>query len=243
MQTDVLKTRNYTLTQPSAISTATGSQTNVSCNGGTNGSASVTPSGGTPGYTYSWSPSGGTAATATGLAAGSYTVTVTDANGCTATRNYLLTQPSAISTATGSQTNVSCNGGTNGSASVSPSGGTPGYTYSWSPSGGTAATATGLAAGSYTVTVTDANGCTATRNYFLTQPSVISTATGSQTNVSCNGGTNGSASVTASGGTPGYSYSWSPSGGTAATATGLAAGSYTVTVTDANGCTATRNYS
>ncbi|MBA0885578.1 MBG domain-containing protein, partial [Flavobacterium undicola] len=235
-------TRNYTLTQPTAISTATGSQTNVSCNGGTNGSASVSPSGGTPGYTYSWSPSGGTAATATGLAAGSYTVTVTDANGCTATRNYTITQPSAISTASGSQTNVSCNGGTNGSASVSPSGGTPGYTYSWSPSGGTAATATGLAAGSYTVTVTDANGCTATRNYTLTQPSAISTASGSQTNVSCNGGTNGSASVSPSGGTPGYTYSWSPSGGTAATATGLAAGSYTVTVTDANGCTATRNY-
>jgi hypothetical protein len=235
-------TRNYTLTQPPAISTATGSQTNVSCNGGTNGSASVSPSGGTPGYTYSWSPSGGTAATATGLAAGSYTVTVTDANGCTATRNYTLTQPPTISTATGSQTNVSCNGGTNGSASVSPSGGTPGYTYSWSPSGGTAATATGLAAGSYTVTVTDANGCTATRNYTLTQPPAISTATGSQTNVSCNGGTNGSASVSPSGGTPGYTYSWSPSGGTAATATGLAAGSYTVTVTDANGCTATRNY-
>ncbi|PJJ06974.1 SprB-like repeat protein [Flavobacterium sp. 1] len=235
-------TRNYTITQPSAISTATGSQTNVSCNGGTNGSASVSPSGGTPGYTYSWSPSGGTAATATGLAAGSYTVTVTDANGCTATRNYTITQPSAISTATGSQTNVSCNGGTNGSASVSPSGGTPGYTYSWSPSGGTAATATGLAAGSYTVTVTDANGCTATRNYTITQPTAISTATGSQTNVSCNGGTNGSASVSPSGGTPGYTYSWSPSGGTAATATGLAAGSYTVTVTDANGCTATRNY-
>ncbi|RVT79581.1 hypothetical protein EOD40_00265 [Flavobacterium sufflavum] len=235
-------TRNYTITQPSAISTASGSQTNVSCNGGTNGSASVSPSGGTPGYTYSWSPSGGTAATATGLAAGSYTVTVTDANGCTATRNYTITQPSAINTASGSQTNVSCNGGTNGSASVSPSGGTPGYTYSWSPSGGTAATATGLAAGSYTVTITDANGCTATRNYTITQPSAISTASGSQTNVSCNGGTNGSASVSPSGGTPGYTYSWSPSGGTAATATGLAAGSYTVTITDANGCTATRNY-
>ncbi|WP_281322507.1 MBG domain-containing protein [Flavobacterium aestivum] len=234
--------RNYTITQPTAISTATGSQTNVSCNSGTNGVASVTPSGGTPGYTYSWSPSGGTAATATGLAAGTYTVTVTDANGCTATRNYTITQPTAISTATGSQTNVSCNGGTNGVASITPSGGTPGYTYSWSPSGGTAATATGLAAGSYTVTVTDANGCTATRNYTITQPTAISTATGSQTNVACNGGTNGVASVTPSGGTPGYTYSWSPSGGTAATATGLAAGSYTVTVTDANGCTATRNY-
>jgi hypothetical protein len=235
-------TKNFTITQPSAISTATGSQTNVSCNGGTNGSASVTPSGGAGGYTYLWSPSGGTAATATGLAAGSYTVTVTDANSCTATRNFTITQPTAISTATGSQTNVACNGGTNGSASVTPSGGTPGYTYFWSPSGGTAATATGLAAGSYTVTVTDANSCTATRNFTITQPTAISTATGSQTNVSCNGGTNGSASVTPSGGAGGYTYSWSPSGGTAATATGLAAGSYTVTVTDANSCTATRNY-
>ncbi|MGO4773830.1 hypothetical protein ACEN2I_19430, partial [Flavobacterium sp. W22_SRS_FK3] len=235
-------TRNYTITQPSVISTGTASQTNVSCNGGSNGTASVSPSGGTPGYTYSWSPSGGTAATATGLAAGSYTVTVTDANGCTATRNYTITQPSVISTGTASQTNVSCNGGSNGTASVSPSGGTPGYTYSWSPSGGTAATATGLAAGSYTVTVTDANGCTATRTFNITQPSAMITAIGSQTNVSCNGGSNGTASVSPSGGTPGYTYSWSPSGGTAATATGLAAGSYTVTVTDANGCTATRTF-
>ncbi|MBC5835262.1 SprB repeat-containing protein, partial [Flavobacterium sp. F-408] len=221
-------TRNFTITQPTAISTATAAQTNVSCNGGSNGSASVTPSGGTPGYTYSWSPSGGTAATATGLSAGTYTVTVTDANSCTATRNFTITQPTSISTATASQTNVSCNGGSNGSASVTPSGGTPGYTYSWSPSGGTAATATGLSAGTYTVTVTDANSCTATRNFTITQPTSISTATAAQTNVSCNGGSNGSASVTPSGGAGGYTYSWSPSGGTAATATGLSAGTYTV---------------
>ncbi|WP_338647682.1 MBG domain-containing protein [Flavobacterium sp. KS-LB2] len=235
-------TRNFTITQPPAFSTATASQTNVSCNGGSNGSASVSPSGGAPGYTYSWSPSGGTAPTASGLSAGSYTVTVTDANGCSATRNFTITQPPAFSTATASQTNVSCNGGSNGSASVSPSGGTPGYTYFWSPSGGTAATASGLAAGSYTVTVTDANGCSATRNFTITQPPAFSTATASQTNVSCNGGSNGSASVSPSGGTPGYTYSWSPSGGTAATASGLSAGSYTVTVTDANGCSATRNF-
>ncbi|MFY7734685.1 MAG: beta strand repeat-containing protein, partial [Bacteroidia bacterium] len=83
-------TRNFTITQPTAISTATAAQTNVSCNGGSNGSASVTPSGGAGGYTYSWSPSGGAAATATGLSAGTYTVTVTDANGCTATRNFTI---------------------------------------------------------------------------------------------------------------------------------------------------------
>ena len=218
---------NFTITQPTIISTATAAQTNVSCNGGANGSASVTPSGGLGGYTYSWSPSGGTAATATGLSAGTYTVTVTDANSCTATRSFIITQPTVISTATAAQTNVSCNGGSNGSASVTPSGGAGGYTYSWSPSGATAATATGLSAGTYTVTVTDANSCTATRNFTITQPTVISTATAAQTNVSCNGGSNGSASVTPSGGAGGYTYSWSPSGGTAATAIGLSAGTYT----------------
>ncbi|WP_175460295.1 MBG domain-containing protein [Flavobacterium frigoris] len=233
-------TTTFIITQPSALVATAISQTNVSCNGGSNGSATVAASGGTAGYTYSWSPSGGTAATATGLSAGTYTVTITDANACTATKNFIVTQPSAI-TATTSQTNVSCNGGSNGSATVSASGGTAGYTYSWSPSGGTAATATGLSAGTYTVTITDANACTATKNFIVTQPSAI-TATTSQTNVSCNGGSNGSASVTVSGGTPGYTYSWSPSGGTAATATGLVAGAYTVTITDANGCTATNNF-
>ena len=143
----------FTVLTPCALSLTTASQTNVSCNGGSNGTATVSPSGGTPVYTYSWAPSGGTAATATGLSAGTYTVTVTDANLCTATRNFTITQPTAISTATAAQTNVFCNGGSNGSASVTPSGGVGGYTYSWSPSGGTAATATGLSAGTYTVTV------------------------------------------------------------------------------------------
>jgi len=220
--------------------TSTGSFTNVSCNGGSNGTASVVASGGTPGYSYSWAPSGGTGATATGLTAGAYTCTITDASGCTTTGSFTITAPSAI-TSTGTQTNVSCNGGTNGSASVAVSGGTPGYTYSWAPSGGTAATTTGRPAGIYTCTITDANGCVATRTFNITAPSAI-TSTGTQTNVSCNGGTNGSASVAASGGTPGYTYSWAPSGGTAATATGLGAGTYTCTITDANSCVTTRTF-
>uniref|UniRef100_UPI002930B7C6 MBG domain-containing protein n=1 Tax=Pedobacter nototheniae TaxID=2488994 RepID=UPI002930B7C6 len=231
--------RNFTITQPSPIA-ATSSQTNVSCNGGSNGTATVSVSGGAGGYTYSWSPSGGTAATATGLTPGIYTVTITDANSCTATRSFTVTQPTAI-TATSSQTNVSCNGGSNGVASVSVLGGAGGYTYSWFPSGGTAATASGLVAGAYTVTITDANSCTATRTFTVTQPTAI-TATSSQTNVSCNGGSNGTASVTPSGGAGGYTYSWSPSGGTNATASGLAVGNYTVTITDANLCTATRSF-
>ncbi|MFM2337064.1 MAG: hypothetical protein RL115_257, partial [Bacteroidota bacterium] len=217
------------------------SHINVSCFGGTNGTASVTPSGGTAPYTYSWSPSGGTAATATGLAAGTYTVTITDANSCTATRPFIITQPSAISVTT-AQVNVSCFGGTNGSASVTPSGGTPSYTYSWAPSGGTGATATGLVAGNYTVTITDANACIATRPFNITQPSTPVTGTRVITNVACYGGNTGAINLTPSGGTPGYTFNWG-GGITTEDRTGLVMGAYSVIITDANGCTGTVNSS
>ncbi|MDR6969397.1 hypothetical protein J2X31_003428, partial [Flavobacterium arsenatis] len=104
--------------------------------------------------------------TTTGRSAGSYTVTITDANGCSIQKNFTINAPSAL-TATQSQTDVSCNGGSNGTASVVASGGTGSYTYSWSPSGGTAATASGLSSGNYTVTITDANGCSIQKNFTI----------------------------------------------------------------------------
>ncbi|WP_262697058.1 T9SS type A sorting domain-containing protein [Chitinophaga alhagiae] len=230
-------TVNATVTQPTALTTTVAAQADVSCHGGSDGSATVAASGGTGSYTYSWYPSGGTGTSASGLAAGSYTITVTDANGCEATQNVTISAPAApLAAVAASQENVSCNGGASGSATVSVSGGTPGYTYSWSPSGGADAIATGLSAGSYTVTVTDANGCITTSTFNITQPSAISVTT-SQTNPLCNGDNSGTATVTALGGIAPYTYSWSPSGGMAATATGLAAGNYSVTVTDANSCT------
>ncbi|SIO34556.1 beta strand repeat-containing protein, partial [Chryseobacterium scophthalmum] len=229
-------TVSATVTQPTAMS-ATTSQTNISCNGGTNGTASIVVTGGTAPYTYSWSPSGGTAATASGLSAGAYTVTVTDANACTITRTVTITQPTAISGTT-VVTNIACNGGSTGAINLTPTGGAAPYTFNWG-GGITTEDRTGLAAGTYTVTITDANGCTGTVSATITQPTAMS-ATTSQTNISCNGGTNGTASIVVTGGTAPYTYSWSPSGGTAATATGLSAGTYTVTVTDANACTITR---
>ncbi|PZR02454.1 MAG: hypothetical protein DI539_27660, partial [Flavobacterium psychrophilum] len=141
-----------TLTVNSVIGTI--SKTDVSCNGGGNGTATVVASGGTTPYTYSWAPSGGTNATATGLTAGTYTVTVTDNNNCQTTRTFTINQPAAALGGTISKTDVSCNGGGNGTATVAATGGTTSYTYSWAPSGGTNATATGLSAGTYTVTVT-----------------------------------------------------------------------------------------
>ncbi|WP_343632064.1 T9SS type A sorting domain-containing protein [Fluviicola sp.] len=239
-------TVNATITQPTALVASAAAQTNITCNSGMNGSATVLASGGNPGYTYSWSPSGGTAATASGLTAGTYTVTVTDANGCTTSQSFTITEPAAISFTAAAQTNVACFGGSTGALVVNPAtGGTGAFTYDWNPgtpTGDGTTSITGLAAGSYSVTATDANGCSATISFVITQPPVLAITGASQTEVSCNGGSNGTATVTVTGGQPGYTYSWSPSGGTAATATGLQAGSYTATVTDANGCTAIQTF-
>jgi gliding motility-associated-like protein len=222
----------------------TGSQTttitasaNVSCFGGNNGSATVTATGGTGPLTYSWSPTGGSASTATALTAGNYTATVTDANGCTSSTTVVITEPPALTLTTSSNA-VHCFGGNTGSATVNATGGAPGYTFSWSPSGGTGSTTSGLTTGNYTVTVVDANGCTNTSSVNVTQPAALATST-SSSDVLCYGGNSGSASVVVSGGTSGYTYNWSPSGGTGSTATGLIAGTYTITTTDANGCTIT----
>jgi gliding motility-associated-like protein len=193
--------------------------------------------------TYSWAPTGGTAATATGLAAGNYTCTITDANGCTTTASTTVTGAGAPSATIQSQADALCNGGNTGTATVNATGGTPGYTYAWSPSGGTNATETGMAAGSYTCTITDAAGCTTTQAVTINEPTAV-TASATATPTGCSTSV-GTATATASGGTGTLTYSWSPSGGTAATEINLAAGVYTVTVTDGNGCstTATANVS
>ncbi len=235
-------TQSFIITEPDILTATAVYQTNISCNGTNTGSATVGVSGGKPGYSYSWAPSGGTSATATGLSAGTYTVTVTDANSCTTTQSFIITEPNVLTATAVSQTNISCNGTNTGSATVGVSGGKPGYSYSWAPYGGTSATATELGAGTYTVTVTDANSCTTTQSFIVTEPNVLTATAVSQTNISCNGTNTGSATVGVSGGKPGYSYSWAPSGGTSATATGLSAGTYTVTVTDANSCTTTKSF-
>src|SRR5690606_18715152 len=114
---------------------------------------------------------------ATVLAAGTYIVSVTDENGCADTQSFTITEPDAIVASASAQTEVSCNGGSNGSATVAVTGGTGDYTYSWSPSGGTTATATGLAAGTYVVTVTDANGCADTQSFTITEPDALTITT------------------------------------------------------------------
>jgi len=212
----------------------------VSCNGGNNGSATCTPTGGLPGFTYSWSPGSYTTASVSGLIAGTYTVKVIDASTMTKTMTVIVTQPSAV-TANQFQTNVSCNGGSNASATVVASGGTPGYTYSWSPTGGTSSTASGFSQGAYSCVIKDANNCSITKNFNITQPIILS-ATNSQTNETSPSSNDGIANVIPSGGTPGYTYSWSPSGGSSQTASGLTGGTYTCLITDSKGCTTTQSF-
>ncbi len=230
--------QTFTITQPAtAVSSSISSTTPATC-GSSNGSATATASGGTGALSYSWAPSGGSAATASGLAAGSYTVTVTDANGCTSTSMATIGSTGGFTASIGSQTNVSCFGGNNGAASINVSGGVPVFTYAWLPNVSSSSSASGLTAGGYTVTVTDGSGCQSTVTINITQPTIIS-ANAFQLNGSCSPGSTGSAQVAASGGTGSLSYSWAPSGGTGTIATGLSAGIYTVTVTDANLCNQT----
>jgi PKD repeat protein/translation elongation factor EF-1beta len=203
--------------------------------GGNNGSASATAINGSQPYTYAWS-SGQTTPIANGLGAGSVTVTVTDAAGCTSTASATIASSTGVNSSITQQANVSCAGLTDGSATVTAQGGAGNYSYSWS-SGANTATATSLGAGTYNVTITDGAGCTSISTVTISAPTAINVAS-SSTPETASGAGDGSATALPSGGTPPYTYAWS-NGQTGATASGLGQGSYTVTVTDGNGCTST----
>jgi gliding motility-associated-like protein len=201
------------------------------------GSATVTPGGGLGTYTFLWT-GGQTNANAINLTAGTYTATVKDSNGCQATASTTITAPAALVATVSITTNASACANT-GIVNAAPTGGNTPYTYLWSDaSAQTNASATGLGAGSYTVNVQDADGCTSTASVTLTAPGgVTSNAVVNSNATAC--ANVGSATASALGGTGAYTYSWSdPSGQTNATATGLSAGTYSVNITDANGCLA-----
>ncbi|PBQ34542.1 hypothetical protein CNR22_23080 [Sphingobacteriaceae bacterium] len=216
-----------------------GTITNVSCNGLTNGSVSIIAMGGTPPYTYSWSPGGAASASVNTLSAGVYSVKVTDSKSCQASFTYTVTQPASI-TAVFSQTHVSCFNGTNGSINLTVGGGIAPYSYSWAPNGATAQNLSGLSAGNYTVFIRDNMNCLSTQTITLTQPSLL-TLTVAVVNQSCDGLADGSAAATVSGGAGGYIYLWQPSSITTSSLSNLASGNYTVVVSDMNSC-ATSSY-
>jgi len=201
------------------------------------GAASVNITSGTSPFTFLWSPGGQTNNTATGLSAGTYTVTVHDNNNSTATASVTIMQLGTINAMANTTTNVSCNGGNNGSATANVTGGTTPYTYSWNTSPvQTNALVTGLSAGTYTVTVNDSNNCSSSASVTITQPLAL---TATRDSVDASATCTGIAVVIPNGGTAPYTYLWAPGTQTTDSIKNQCAGTYTCTITDANNCTLT----
>ncbi|MGR3810203.1 beta strand repeat-containing protein [Jiulongibacter sp. NS-SX5] len=237
-------TASVTITEPTALVASISGSTNLSCNQSGDGAITLQVTGGTvgSGYTYSWSNST-TTQDLSSLAAGTYSVTVTDANSCTATASVTITEPTALVASINSSTNLTCNQSGDGAIDLQVTGGTvgSGYTYSWSNSA-TTQDLSSLAAGTYSVTVTDANSCTTTASVTITEPALLTATVSSTTNLICYGVNTGSIELTVNGGTSDFQYLWS-NGSHTKDISSLAAGTYSVTVTDANSCTATASTS
>jgi hypothetical protein len=226
-------TMSFTVDE-SPLITTNPSIDNVLCFNDATGSIDPNATGGTGALTYSWSNSLGTSSSVTNLSSGTYSLTITDAEACTYSETFNITEPAQTLSATVKKTEVLCKDSLNGGIEIMPSGGTPNYTYAWS-GGGTSKDSFGLAAGTYQFTVTDANNCTYSSSAILTEPTALS-VTLQVDSVICYGESNGKIFATSSGGTPSYSYLWN-TGGTKDSAVNLSAGDYFLTVTDGNGCT------
>lgn len=214
------------------------SKTDVLCYGDNTGALTINVTGGAEPYTYQWPTNVVTGAgtnSISNLTAGNYTVVITDANNCVTDASFTITQNSHIN-GYASSGYYNCFPTTNNPVTIEVYGGSGIYTYSWAPYGGTGKTATGLATGDYEVTVTDSNGCQRVVSVYVMNADLEGTVTTSQTNVSCNGGSNGTATITLDNITEEeyYGYEWYPIGGYESTATNLPAGEYTVTVTNYN---------
>lgn len=242
---------DFTLVPPPAIAVQLAMSnhggTAISCSGGNNGTLNAAITGGNSPYTTAWTGPGGFTSNSnalTGLGAGTYELTVTDANGCPAVQSATLTAPAPLVASLGGSSPVGCFGSNTGQATVTASGGRAPYNYAWNTTPPqTAATAVGLASGNYQATITDANGCSVQLPVTIAGPTAPLAVQATSTNhVLCNGGQNGSASVQPMGGTAPYSVVWNTvPAQTGVAASGLSAGTWVATVTDAAGCSATKS--
>lgn len=218
----------------SAVTASVASSANVACFGDSTGTATISATG--VGLTYTWTPYGANAATVSNLAAGTYTVIVADACSNADTVALSISQNPYLDTTNVIATFPLCNGEANGSISIAAAGGVSPYTYLWSTTSNSS-TISGLIAGSYTYTITDAAGCTRTDFINLIDPPVL-TSTITATDATCFGSANGSAQIATTGGNSNCTYLWNTNA-TTATINGLVAGFYSCVATDINGCSVT----
>ncbi len=227
-------TSSATIFEPPALALII-QKADVICVNDTNGSATANVSGGVSPYTYQWA-GGQTSAQISGLSTGTYSVTVTDANGCTTSGSVQIVSTTTLAVSA-VPTPASCFSANNGSVQANVTGGAAPFTYTWS-NGSSAALNGSLTAGTYTVTVTDANGCTVTASATVTSPPQLTCSSQVVSSVTTFNGSNGSVSASAAGGAGNFTFNWS-NGSTLSTVSNLSPGAYTVTVTDGNGCTCT----
>jgi len=221
---------------------------NISCNGASDGSIDVTLTGGCLPYSYSWS-NGASSEDLSGIAAGTYNLTATDANGASISLSVILTEPDVLASSISSNTyiggwNISCNGKSDGNSDLNVTGGTTPYTFVWS-NGSTSEDLNNLTAGTYSVTISDANGCSTSSSITLTEPDAINSTIeafsyNGGNNISCKGASDGSIDLTAQGGTAPFMFAWS-NGATSEDVNQLTAGNYSVIITDANNCQTTQS--
>ncbi|MDP4685089.1 MAG: gliding motility-associated C-terminal domain-containing protein, partial [Crocinitomicaceae bacterium] len=228
-----------TINEPTELTLTAGTINPANC-GATDGSASVIASGGTGTLSYTWSPNVSSSASATNIAAGSYTVTVQDLNLCSETINIVVTSIGGPTVTLASSNDASCYGGNDGDATINVTGGTAPFTYVWSPSGGSGVSATNLSAGTYSASVTDDQGCVGSVNVIIGSPTQI-VITETITDIIC-GSSLGQISTSVTGGDGTYSYDWLPNGETTSGISGLAVGTYSLEVTDGSGCSVLENY-
>ncbi|MBC7778390.1 MAG: T9SS type A sorting domain-containing protein [Phycisphaerae bacterium] len=217
------------------IAAAIAAQTNVACNGGSSGSATVNGLGGNNHYNYAWS-NGASTASISGLSVGTYVVVVTDGENCSASSSVTIIQPDEVIKVNASSTAQSAFGQQDGTATASPTGGVAGYAYAWD-NGGDTQTISGLAPGNYTVLVNDANGCTAAQTVTVNAFNCTLAANVSATNLTCFGANNGAAQVSVTTGASPMTFAWS-NGATTQSVSNLPAGLLTLNITDGDGCPA-----
>ncbi|MBK7666920.1 MAG: SprB repeat-containing protein [Sphingobacteriaceae bacterium] len=231
--TNCLISQTISVTQPPTFS-LNPVVTNPKCGVACDGTITTSPAGGTAPYSYTWSPGAVTSPTLSNICGGNYTANITDGNNCPYTQTFVVTQPSSI-TVTFTKRDALCNGACTGTVLATPSGGTGPYTFSWTPVGSFAGSVLNnlinLCANVYTITVTDANNCTTTATVQIADPPALN-ASLNFADALCNSQCNGSATVTAGGGTPTYTYNWSGSASTSSIVTGLCAGNYSNTITN-----------